>query len=97
MLVQLFLVVQIPAFSEYFSHHEHDLDTPEVAKDERVPFIVGTILCFLAFAAYLIYQLKMNQNAAIAEVLQLRHYFRTISHGFPSSVPSHARCVVSST
>jgi Ca2+/Na+ antiporter len=58
----LFLIIQIPAFHEFSSHGGKDESTPEVAKDERIPFLVGTILCFMAFIAYLMYQLKMNHQ-----------------------------------
>lgn len=68
----LFLIIQIPAFHEISSHGGHDKSTKEIAEDERIPFLVGTIFCFVSFVAYLMYQLRMNHRQDAMEARAAR-------------------------
>eukprot|EP00037_Helgoeca_nana_P020008 m.197382 g.197382 ORF g.197382 m.197382 type:complete len:643 (-) comp25089_c2_seq1:2829-4757(-) len=60
----LYLVIQLPAFFAFgrLEHGKYDESADNVVKLEHPWFILGVVLCFLAFAAYLWWCVKTSQD-----------------------------------
>ena len=75
--VLIYLVIQIKSFTEFFGkEHESDTNTPakeeQIAKDERIWFIISFSLALLGFFGYLFYQIKSNNANTNAKVEHLQ-------------------------